>query len=93
MANYAAPQLDGGSVAFDVDGARLSEAGSEEGVLIAEFDLTRTRNWRRVEHSNIWPRPETYGALCDPHTIVLLAQSRIDTISEANRHRSDDLME
>jgi predicted amidohydrolase len=40
MANYAAPQLDGRSVAFDVNGAALVEAGSEEGVFIAEFDLT-----------------------------------------------------
>lgn len=33
MANYAAPQLDGGSVAFDVNGGTLVQAGPEEGYL------------------------------------------------------------
>ena len=53
MTNYAAPQLDGQSAAFDVNGAALIEASSEEGVLIAEFDLKRIREWRRIERSNI----------------------------------------
>jgi predicted amidohydrolase len=53
MVNYAAPQSDGRSVAFDVNGRSLVEAGSEEGVFIAEFDLKRIREWRRIEQSNI----------------------------------------
>jgi hypothetical protein len=82
MVNYAAPQLDGRSVAFDVNGATLVEAGFEEGVFIAEFDLTRIREWRRIERSNIWRRPETYGALSDQEAIDPLAQSQADTIAE-----------
>ena len=87
MANYAAPQLDGRSVAFDVNGANLIEAGTEEGVFIAEFDLTRIREWRRIERSNIWRHPETYTALCDQGTVDPLALSRADTISEEKRRR------
>jgi predicted amidohydrolase len=82
MVNYAAPQLDGRSVAFDVNGAALVEAGSEEGVFIAEFDLTRIRKWRRIERSNIWRRPETYGAISAQEATDPLAQSKADTIAE-----------
>ena len=87
MTNYAAPQLDGGSVAFDVNGGTLVQAGAEEGVFIAEFDLGRIRQWRRIERSNIWRRPEAYRALCDEQTIDPLAQSRIETIAEEKRRR------
>jgi predicted amidohydrolase len=87
MANYAAPQLDGHSVAFDVDGGTLVQAGAEEGVFVAEFDLQRIRDWRRIERSNIWRRPEVYAALSDQRTIDPLAQSRIDTIFEEKRRR------
>jgi predicted amidohydrolase len=87
MANYAAPQLDGHSVAFDVDGGTLVQAGAEEGVFVAEFDLQRIREWRRIERSNIWRRPEVYAALSDQRTIDPLAQSRIDTIFEEKRRR------
>jgi predicted amidohydrolase len=88
MANYAAPQLDGGSVAFDVNGGTLVQAGAEEGVFVAEFNLGRIREWRRIERSNIWRRPEAYGALCDEGRIDPLAQSRIETISEEKRRRN-----
>ena len=82
MTNYAAPQLDGRSAAFDVNGAALVEAGSEEGRFIAEFDLKRIREWRRIERSNIWRRPETYGPLSDQEAIDPLAQSQTNTIAE-----------
>ena len=81
MTNYAAPQLDGLSVAFDVDGKALVQAGAEEGVFIAEFDLRRIRQWRRIERSNIWRRPEIYGAMSDG-AVDPLAQSRAETIAE-----------
>jgi predicted amidohydrolase len=87
MANYAAPQLDGHSVAFDVNGETLLQAGPEDGIFVAEFDLRRIREWRRVERSNIWRRPETYGALSDLESIDPLAQSAIDTIAEERRRR------
>src|SRR5205823_4719455 len=82
MANYAAPQLDGRSVAFDVDGTTLVQAGAEEGVFIANFDLSRIREWRRIERSNIWRRPEVYGALANRETIDPLAKSRAETMAE-----------
>jgi N-carbamoylputrescine amidase len=88
MANYAAPQLDGRSVAFDVDGATLVQAGPEEGVFIANFDLERIRQWRAMERPNIWRRPEVYGALASPETIDPLAKSRAETIAEELRQRS-----
>lgn len=88
MANYAAPQLDGRSVAFDVDGATLVQAGAEEGVFVAKFDLDRIRRWRVEERSNIWRRPEVYGNLADRETIDSLAKSRADTIAEEIRRRS-----
>ncbi len=84
MANYAAPQLDGRSVAFDVDGATLVQAGPEEGVFIATFDLKRLRRWRVAERSNIWRRPEVYGGLAtsrefkDPH--LNLSRNRYQAI-------------
>jgi predicted amidohydrolase len=88
MANYAAPQLDGRSVAFDVNGAALVQAASEEGVFIAEFDLARIREWRRIERSNIWRRPEVYAPLSDHQTIDPLAQSRNATIAEEKSRRN-----
>ncbi len=87
MVNYAAPQSDGRSIAFDVNGASLAAAGSEEGVFIAEFDLAHIREWRRIERSNIWRRPETYGALSDPAISDPLAQSRAETIAEEKRRQ------
>jgi N-carbamoylputrescine amidase len=88
MANYAAPQLDGRSVAFDVDGAKLVQAGPEEGVFVANFDLDRIRRWRTTERSNIWRRPELYGSLADKEAVDPLAKSRADTIAEEIRRRS-----
>ena len=72
MANYAAPQENGHSVAFDPvafddDGAVdncLVEADEEEGIYIAEFDLDRIRDWRRREvWGNAFRRPRCYATL------------------------------
>jgi predicted amidohydrolase len=57
MANYAAPQANGHSVAFDgiafdAHGSRdtcLVEAGEEEGVYLAALDMARLRAWREHE--------------------------------------------
>ncbi|MGB8685654.1 MAG: carbon-nitrogen hydrolase family protein, partial [Candidatus Binatus sp.] len=81
MANYAAPQLDGRSVAFDVDGSTLVQAGPEEGVFVATFDLERIRRWRSEERPNIWRRPEVYGALANRETTDPLGKSRAETIA------------
>jgi predicted amidohydrolase len=75
MANYAAPQENGHSVAFDGiafddDGARdtcIVEAGEEEGVTIAAFDLASLRAWREREvWGNAYRKPHSYGRLTSP---------------------------
>lgn len=77
MANYAAPQRKGRSVAFDavsfdkVDGdARdtlIVEAGDSEGVYIAEFDLDKMRAYRERESwGNAFRKPRSYGLLTSP---------------------------
>lgn len=74
MANYAAPQYNGRSVAFDaisfekVDAdARdtlIVEAGEEEGVYIAEFDMEKIRAYRECESwGNAFRKPRSYGLL------------------------------
>lgn len=88
MANYATPQLDGRSVAFDVDGATLVQAGPEEGVFVATFDLERIRRWRVAERPNIGRRPEVYGSLANRETIDPLAKNRAETIAEEMRRRN-----
>ena len=77
MANYAAPQANGRSVAFDgvafegppdVDGqsvdTRLVEAGGDEGVHMARFDLDRLRDYRRRETwGDAYRKPRAYGII------------------------------
>lgn len=73
LANYAAPQNNGHSVAYDAmayqDGERprdtvLVEAGEGEGVYLATFDLDRLRAWRQSEvWGNAFRRPRAYNIL------------------------------
>jgi N-carbamoylputrescine amidase len=72
MANYAAPQQNGHSVAFDGiafddDASRetcLVEAGEEEGVYLAAFDISRLRAWREHEvWGNAYRKPGSYQLL------------------------------
>jgi predicted amidohydrolase len=74
MANYAAPQNNGRSAAFDavsfdeIDGpARdtlIIEAGENEGVYLAEFDLDKLRAYRERESwGNAFRKPRSYGLL------------------------------
>ena len=74
MANYAAPQQNGHSVAFDpiaFDGedgpsrnTLVIEAGEEEGVYIAEFDMRRIRDYRNRETwGNAYRKPRSYQLL------------------------------
>jgi predicted amidohydrolase len=75
MANYAAPQQNGHSVAFDpvvIDAegeyrdTLVIEAGEREGVYLAPFDLDRLRDWRcRETLGNAFRRPHLYGALTE----------------------------
>lgn len=73
MTNYAAPDLNGHSIAFD--GVAFDElerpremllvaAGQEEGVYLAEFDLERLRAYREREiWGNAFRKPGRYGYL------------------------------
>jgi len=77
MANYAAPQHNGRSIAFDavsfdeIDGeARdtlIIEAGEGEGVYLAAFDLDKLRAYREHESwGNAFRKPRSYGILSSP---------------------------
>jgi predicted amidohydrolase len=75
MANYAEPDLNGHSIAFDgmpfdANGydrdMLVVEAGGQEGVYIAEFDLDALRDYRiRETWGNAFRRPHRYGKLVD----------------------------
>ena len=76
MTNYAAPQQNGHSVAYHPmaygqDGTRrdllVVEAGEDEGIHLATFDLDALRAYRRREvYGNAFRRPEAYGTLTSP---------------------------
>ena len=92
MANYAAPQLNGHSVAFDpmvidCDGVYrdtlITEAGEREGIYLAPFDLDALRSWRRREAlGNAFRRPHLYGAL----TAEAVEPPFVRVDSEGRRH-------
>jgi predicted amidohydrolase len=74
MANYAEPQSNGRSVAFDAvsfeepDGeprdTLIVEAGEGEGVYIAQFDMEKIRAYRERESwGNAFRKPRSYGLL------------------------------
>jgi predicted amidohydrolase len=74
MTNYAAPQQNGHSVAYDgiafgVEGSRdmlVVEAGEVEGVYLARLDLDRLRAYRAHEvWGNAFRRPRLYSGLID----------------------------
>lgn len=72
LTNYAAPQENGHSVAydpicFDEHGSRntlVIEAGEVEGIYLATFDLDAIRTYRERESwGNAFRRPQRYGLL------------------------------
>jgi predicted amidohydrolase len=75
LANYAAPDANGHSVAydpigFDEQGSRntlVVEAGEAEGLFLASFDLEVMRAYRERESwGNAFRRPQRYGLLTSP---------------------------
>lgn len=79
MTNYAAPFNNGRSIAFDgvphdtaeLRNVKLVEAGNEEGVFMAEFDLAKMREWRgRSIWGNTYRRPSRYAALTSQDSVV-----------------------
>jgi predicted amidohydrolase len=76
MANYAAPQHNGHSIAVDavaypeIDGEPrdilILEAGEAEGIYLAPFDLERLRAYREREaFGDAYRRPRLYGRLVE----------------------------
>lgn len=76
MANYAAPEQNGHSIAVDpvaypeIDGGPrdtlIVEAGEREGVYLAEFDMHTIRAYRERETwGNAYRRPRLYSALTE----------------------------
>jgi predicted amidohydrolase len=73
MTNYAAPQENGHSlafdpIAFDQDGrprnTLIIEAGESEGIYLAEFDMDKIRAWREHEvWGNAFRKPRRYSLL------------------------------
>ncbi|MBN1683998.1 MAG: carbon-nitrogen hydrolase family protein [Gammaproteobacteria bacterium] len=73
VANYAAPQMDGNStafdgIAFDEKGISrdmmITKAGQVEGVYLADFDLKKLRDYRKREvWGNAYRKPKTYQLL------------------------------
>jgi predicted amidohydrolase len=73
MANYAAPQENGHSVAFSPVAFGRDErscdtlviqAGESEGVYLAEFDMDQIRAWREREvWGNAFRKPRCYSLL------------------------------
>ena len=64
MTNYAPPKNNGQSVAFGPDGRLIVQAGEEEGVYPADFDLDKLRAYRaRTAWGNAYRRPHRYGLL------------------------------
>lgn len=64
MTNYAAPQNDGHSVAFNADGTLIVQAGSAEERVFAEIDFEKLRVLRQREVGRDATRcPEKYGAI------------------------------
>jgi predicted amidohydrolase len=73
MTNYAAPQCNGHSVAFDAvafddhekaQDTLIVEAGEEEGIWLATFDLDKIRRYREREvWGNAFRKPRCYDLL------------------------------
>ncbi len=92
MTNYASPQENGHSVAFDpmaFDGQGRShdtlvvEAGEAEGVYLAAFDLDSIREYRSKEvWGNAFRRPHRYG----PLTSLDVAEPFVRVNSQGHRY-------
>lgn len=64
MANYAAPECDGSSIAYYPDGAEVARGDAAERIVVASIDLERVRAFRRREEGrDAARRPERYAAI------------------------------
>jgi len=85
MTNYPAPYQNGRSVAFDAFGTCLVEAGEDEGIFLARFDLEAMRRQRgKTIWGNAYRRPHRYGLLSSPDKADVW--NRIDGIGQPYRN-------
>ncbi|MCJ8329497.1 MAG: carbon-nitrogen hydrolase family protein [Lentisphaeria bacterium] len=64
MTNYGMPYMNGQSVVRNFNGYSLVQAGEEEGVFVATFDMEELRkNQKETIHGNAYRRPQRYGIL------------------------------
>ncbi len=81
MTNYPKPYKNGHSVAYDSRGRCLVEAGEEEGIFYAAFDMEEIRQGRRKSiWGNAYRRPHRYGILTSNEKDPVW--NRIDGIGE-----------
>jgi predicted amidohydrolase len=67
MANYAAPEFDGNSVAYYPDGSEIVRGGRDEELVLASIDLERVRAFRRREEGrDAARRPDRYTSIAAP---------------------------
>jgi predicted amidohydrolase len=88
MANYAAPQINGHSIAFDGMPFRedsssrdtlIIEAGESEGIFLATFDVDALRAYRKREvWGDAYRKPSAYGPMAGgtPLDVFKRADSR-----------------
>ncbi len=90
MANYAAPDHDGHSLACNADGSVVAMAGEAEEVCMASFDLDWIRTWRRTKMwGDTFRRPSMYTPLAD--AAVTEPFIRTDLFGEPLTHRQRSL--
>ena len=66
MTNYASPQYDGHSVAFQPDGSTIALAGEVEEIVLADVDLHRVRAFRAAAAGRVAARrPDLYAVISD----------------------------
>jgi len=64
MANYPAPNENGRSVAFNANGECAVQAGKDEGLFVAEFNLDNLRKYRQNSiWGNAFRRPHRYNTM------------------------------
>jgi len=64
MTNYAAPAQNGHSCAFNANGNKIIVAGEEEGIYLADFNISEIRKHRaRTIWGNAYRRPHKYNLL------------------------------
>jgi len=64
LTNYPAPYQNGWSVAYNADASTLVEAGGDEGIYMAEFDIEAVRAFRaQTAHGDAFRRPYMYSAI------------------------------